>query len=219
MPSQQRSKRPGRPSSRSARSRPARAAARSAARPALERARGLVRHAPWLTTAPRRGPDLGPRKQYARADRPRRTTIEVVLVASNKPARPGLDCGAGARPPDLDARTARRIARGQFDRAAERGAARIIASARSRSPASCASCRREFVAAMGGADRQHPPFAAAQISRSRHACAGARGRRERRPAASVHLVTEEVDAGAILGQAEVAIAARRRRAIARQRGC
>ena len=58
---------------------------------------------------------------------------------------------------------------------------------------------------MARADRQHPPFAAAQISRARRTRSRAIAAGDTVTGCSVHLVTEELDAGEVLGQTEVPV--------------
>ena len=172
---------------------------------ALGLRRGLdrTRHR-WLTRARGRGPDFGPRQQHARADRAAPTamrscwsprTSRTPRASTGRAARgmPTWTCDSQGRRP----RAIRRRARPTRST--------ITTSARSRSPATCGMLSPDFIAPLAGRIVNIHPSLLPEISRPRHARPGASPPARRVTGCTVHLVTEELDAGAILAQAEVPV--------------
>jgi phosphoribosylglycinamide formyltransferase-1 len=195
-----RSKAPARPCSRSAASKPGRAAAPSRARPALEFAEGLVRD-PQCVIPPRRRPDLRPRQQHAALVEQATAMRSCWSPRTSRTRRARLGARSqGFRPGRGTARASTRSVRPALLSAAlddhRVGTIALAGFMRILSP--------WFIERMARADRQHPPFPAAQISRARHAPAALEAG-DKVSGCSVHLVTEELDAGEVLGQAEVPI--------------
>ena len=127
---------------------------------------------------------------------------EVVLVASNKPRAAGLDWARGGGLPTWTG-TARR----RQGSAGSRAVSAVLDDHRIGTVALAGFMRilsPWFIGQWRGPDRQHPPVAAAQISRPRYPPAGDRGRRQDERLFGP-LVTEDLDAGEVLGSAEVPI--------------
>ena len=141
----------------------------------LERRRGLVREA--IMADPRRVAILiSGRGSNMRALVEQAAGYEVVLVASNKPQAEGLDW-ARARGLPTWAFDSKGVERDAFDSAARRRARRP-SRRHHRAGRLHAHPLARLRQPIRRADRQHPPLAPAQVSRPRHAPAGARRRRQ-----------------------------------------
>jgi phosphoribosylglycinamide formyltransferase-1 len=127
---------------------------------------------------------------------------EIVLVASNKPQAPGLDYARGAGIPTWTW-DSKGVTRGEFEAALDRalcdhrvGTIALAGYMRLLSPAFVEKWRGRVV-------NIHPSLLPKYPGLDTHARALAGG--DAMTGCSVHLVTEEVDAGEVLGQLEVAI--------------
>ena len=152
----------------------------------------------------RRRAHFRPRQQHARAGRARPGGYEVALVASNKPHAPGLGLGARATAFQPGPGTARAWTRSVFDRAlsaaledhrvgtiALAGFMRILSAVVHRANGADASSTSTLRCSPSIAASTRTPVPLKPETRV--------------SGCSVHLVTEELDAGDVLGQAEVPI--------------
>ena len=193
-----------RPPDRRDRSRPARLHGQRPGRQ-LGRARGLDRDATMADRRERasRSSDFRPRQQHAGADRAGRAAMRWCWSPRTSRRRPAWTLPATPGLPTWTLGQQGHLARGVRGGARARRCATIASG-----PIALAGFMRLLSSRLhrrvARPDRQHPPVAAAQISRARHPCPRACRRRPGR-GCTVHIVIDEVDAGEVIAQAEVPV--------------